>query len=129
MSNSKQKRFVRRWPLGVALLLAMNTAAFAGPTTLVCTNEERPSDPPSKIELNEANAVITMVTTAQQYAPASSTTYPAVFTPQEIKFVWGGTGNQWDETIDRLTGIITIVAESDHSVVLHNHCDVGAAQF
>lgn len=124
-----RNRVARKILLAAICLLATGAAAIADPTTLVCSNDERPSDPPFKITLDQAHSTVTIVTTAQQYAPASTSTYPAIFDSQEIHFVWGTVGNQWNESIDRLTGVVTIVAQSDSSVVLHNHCHVGQAQF
>jgi len=129
MSLTKWNSAARRAFLGVAVLLTASTVAHADSVTLVCTNDERPSDPPFKIELDPAHAAVTIVLTAQQYMRASTTTYPATFTPQEIKFATGSAPYRWYDTIDRLTGVITIVAEGDQSVVLHNHCHVGTAQF
>jgi hypothetical protein len=103
----------RRVLLGITMLLTASTAALAAPTTLICTNNQRPSDPAFTIDLDEAKGTVTI----------ASTIMTATFDAREIKWVL----NNVSEKIDRVTGLYT--ADLGQGVVLSFPCRAGKAQF
>ena len=107
--------------VALVLVVVSSQFTFADTTTLVCTNNERPSDPPFTIDLDQSNGTVTYNVNGM------STKYPATFDSKEINY--STNNNAWNCTINRLTGIITIRGTENTSVVLHNTCHVGNAQF
>jgi hypothetical protein len=105
--------------VALAMLVANSQLAMAAVATLVCTNNQRPSDPPFTIDLDQANGTVTYNNNGVLNK------IPATFDAKEITYTVG----TWTTTISRLTGIITSRTTEDTSVVLHDTCHVATAQF
>ena len=108
-----KKYAARRVLLGITILLTASTVALAAPTTLICTNNQRPSDPAFTIDLDEAKGTVTI----------ASTIMTATFDAREIKWVL----NNVSEKIDRVTGLYT--PDLGQGEVLSFPCRAGKAQF
>jgi len=110
------------WRL-VAICLAVSSPAMSETVTLICNNPYQPSNPPFTIELDQARSTVTQDVPATARVRASSGTYTATFTANEIKY----NVNEWVYTIDRVTGNVT--ANAGAGAVMNFPCHVGKTQF
>ncbi len=109
----------RRSLFGIAALLATSAAALADPTILTCNHTGASAGGPIIYVLNEAQGTVTVTMPQFEYTDGSGTVperkyvVPAKFSSYSIIFSFtdimppGGQRTDYNETIDRTTGILT----------------------
>ncbi len=150
-AKARRAIVARRALMGAAILIAAGQTALAAPTTLVCHNDSRPSDPDMTVDLNEAKGAAAINYPAYYmpngnlspvFVPASSAgPFAAKFDARTITFdqkTAVGTTRYTHTRIDRLTGVLFQYnsdgapwdqAKPQYRVMYHFTCHVGKAKF
>ena len=115
MSAFKLHRFVVTAIVVAGALMAGTHIAMSDTIDLMCTNNERPADPPFSLILDKSASTVTSIYNGQ------STVYQATFLPTQIVYQ----DPYWKYTIDRVSGIVAV--DNGSGTILHWTCHVGTA--
>ena len=114
-----------RWTLwGMAALAISCQAALAKPTTLICNN----ANGTFTIDIDEARHTVTM-NDARNLGTVAAVFNSKKITFTEVQAPGGDPQNNWNYTIDRLTGIVSMITDPGLRFPNLFTCHVGKSQF